>query len=61
MGVQFIVYSLTGILDAGREIPEGRTWHTFTFVTPSQAVMYGGLSQHNAVLSKFQWLEYILK
>lgn len=43
--------NLTEMVDTNREIPEGRTWHTFTFVTPNQAVLYGGLSQHNVVLS----------
>uniref|UniRef100_A0A1B6DM86 Kelch domain-containing protein n=1 Tax=Clastoptera arizonana TaxID=38151 RepID=A0A1B6DM86_9HEMI len=38
-------------LRTGFEVPEGRTWHSFTFISPNQAVLYGGLSQHNAVLS----------
>ncbi|XP_046664923.1 kelch domain-containing protein 1-like isoform X2 [Homalodisca vitripennis] len=32
-------------------VPEGRTWHTLTFISPDKAVLYGGLSQYNAVLS----------
>ncbi|KAG8304736.1 ubiquitin-protein transferase activity protein [Homalodisca vitripennis] len=31
-------------------VPEGRTWHTLTFISPDKAVLYGGLSQYNAVL-----------
>ncbi|XP_046664924.1 kelch domain-containing protein 1-like isoform X3 [Homalodisca vitripennis] len=32
-------------------VPEGRTWHTLTFISPDKAVLYGGLSQYNAVLN----------
>jgi len=32
-------------------VPEGRTWHTLTFISDDRAVLYGGLSQYNAVLS----------
>ncbi|KAK7789706.1 hypothetical protein R5R35_012308 [Gryllus longicercus] len=31
--------------------PVGRSWHSFTFVSPTQAVLYGGLNQFNSVLS----------
>lgn len=31
--------------------PEGRSWHSFTFVTDTRAVVYGGFSQYNTVLS----------
>ncbi|XP_069671488.1 kelch domain-containing protein 2-like isoform X3 [Periplaneta americana] len=30
--------------------PEGRSWHSFTFITESRAVLYGGLNQFNTVL-----------
>jgi len=32
--------------------PEGRSWHSFTFVTDTRAIVYGGFSQYNTVLSK---------
>lgn len=35
-------------------MPEGRTWHTLTFIAPDRAVLYGGLSQYNAVLSEYR-------
>lgn len=37
--------------------PVGRSWHSFTFVSPTQAVLYGGLNQFNSVLSDCWTLE----
>lgn len=31
--------------------PEGRSWHSFTFITDTRAIVYGGLNQYNTVLS----------
>ncbi|XP_067011979.2 kelch domain-containing protein 2 isoform X2 [Anabrus simplex] len=37
--------------------PEGRSWHSFTFISPNRAVLYGGLNQFNTVLSDCWFLE----
>ncbi|XP_075232882.1 kelch domain-containing protein 1-like isoform X2 [Lycorma delicatula] len=31
--------------------PEGRSWHSLTFISPDTAIVYGGLSQLNVVLN----------
>ncbi|KAK7789707.1 hypothetical protein R5R35_012308 [Gryllus longicercus] len=38
--------------------PVGRSWHSFTFVSPTQAVLYGGLNQFNSVLNDC-WMMHI--
>lgn len=32
-------------------VPPGRSWHTFTFISPERAVLYGGFSTYNNVLN----------
>ncbi|XP_069671487.1 kelch domain-containing protein 2-like isoform X2 [Periplaneta americana] len=39
--------------------PEGRSWHSFTFITESRAVLYGGLNQFNTVLSDCWFLDLV--
>lgn len=34
--------------------PEGRSWHSLTFITDTRAIVYGGLNQYNIVLSKYK-------
>ncbi|KDR10609.1 Kelch domain-containing protein 1 [Zootermopsis nevadensis] len=31
--------------------PEGRSWHSLTFITDTRAIVYGGLNQYNIVLN----------
>ncbi|XP_014279668.1 kelch domain-containing protein 1 isoform X2 [Halyomorpha halys] len=34
------------IKDSSFEIPEGRSWHSFNFITENRAVLFGGLSRN---------------
>lgn len=49
----YVGFSLTDASKSDCGVPEGRTWHTLTFIAPDRAVLYGGLSQYNAVLSEY--------
>nr|CAD7462712.1 unnamed protein product [Timema tahoe] len=37
--------------------PPGRSWHTLNFISPTRAVVYGGLDQTNSILSDCWVLE----
>ncbi|XP_071441235.1 kelch domain-containing protein 2-like [Hetaerina americana] len=40
-----------------RTNPEGRSWHSFTFVKEGKAILYGGFNQHNVILKDCWILE----
>ncbi|KAJ9589657.1 hypothetical protein L9F63_017146 [Diploptera punctata] len=47
-------FALTRLVDLN---PEGRSWHSFTFIRDTRAVVYGGLNQFNTVLNDCWLLE----
>lgn len=38
--------------DTLQDVPDGRSWHTFKFVSENKAVVYGGFNSSEQVLSK---------
>lgn len=39
------------INESADRVPPGRSWHSFTFISPNRAVLYGGFSTYNNVLN----------
>ncbi|KAK3914832.1 Kelch domain-containing protein 1 [Frankliniella fusca] len=39
------------INESAEYVPPGRSWHSFTFISPHRAVLYGGFSTYNNVLN----------
>lgn len=47
----YLLYS--SVNETAEYVPPGRSWHSFTFISPNRAVLYGGFSTYNNVLSKY--------
>jgi len=52
--------NLNGHNAGSQSLPSGRSWHSFTLISPTSAILYGGLSSEGQVLGDC-WIYHIEK